>query len=154
MRKKLFGILFILIIVALGGGKFLIEHTIENSNRVLYENKNLGIGFHIPEDYKKNPFEVEEEIQENGVVIRFLDPESGALVFSMYYLDKDYWDEEVKENFSVPYSEVYKDDSSILLCVNVSDVQYDVNDVEQREKYFELWELKDEVCASLYFIES
>lgn len=153
MRKKLFGILFILIIVALGGGKFLIEHTIENSNRVLYENKNLGIGFHIPEDYKKNPFEVEEEIQENGVVIRFLDPESGALVFSMYYLDKDYWDEEVKENFSVPYSEVYKDDSSILLCVNVSDVQYDVNDVEQREKYFELWELKDEVCASLYFIE-
>ena len=153
MRKKLFGILFILIIVALGGGKFLIEHTNENSNRVLYENKNLGIGFHIPEDYKKNPFEVEEEIQENGVVIRFLDPESGALVFSMYYLDKDYWDEEVKENFSVPYSEVYKDDSSILLCVNVSDVQYDVNDVEQREKYFELWELKDEVCASLYFIE-
>lgn len=153
MREKLFGILFILIIVALGGGKFLIEHTNENSNRVLYENKNLGIGFHIPEDYKKNPFEVEEEIQENGVVIRFLDPESGALVFSMYYLDKDYWDEEVKENFSVPYSEVYKDDSSILLCVNVSDVQYDVNDVEQREKYFELWELKDEVCASLYFIE-
>ena len=35
----------------------------------------------------------------------------------------------------------------------VSDVQYDVNDDEQKEKYDELWNLKDEVLDSLYFLE-
>ena len=35
----------------------------------------------------------------------------------------------------------------------VSDVQYDVNDDEQKEKYDEPWNLKDEVLDSLYFLE-
>ena len=41
----------------------------------------------------------------------------------------------------------------LLLYMAVSDVQYDVNDDEQKEKYDELWNLKDEVLDSLYFLE-
>ena len=41
------------------------------------------------------------------------------------------WDEEVKENFSAPYSEVYRSDDNVLSCINVSDVQYDVNNIDQ-----------------------
>ena len=64
------------------------------------------------------------------------------------------WDEEVKENFSAPYSEVYRSDDNVLSCINVSDVQYDVNNIDQWEKYLELWDLREEICQSLYFIES
>lgn len=68
-------------------------------------------------------------------------------------MDKDYWDNEVKESFSIPYRELYRDDKNVLLYLSVSDVQYDVNDPAQKEKYFELLNLKDEVLDSLYFLE-
>lgn len=150
MWKKILGFLFVLIIV-ISGIKFFAKYT--NENHILYENKDLGIGFLIPKGYSNNPFKIEEKIQEYSTVINFLEPNSEALVFTIYYMDKDYWEKEVKDNFSVSYTEIYKDDNTIILCVNVSDIQYDINDDKQREKYFKLFELRDEICESLYFIK-
>ena len=107
----------------------------------------------MPEGYKENPYTVAEETTVAGTVINFFEPESKALVFSLYSMDKDYWDNEVKETFSIPYKELHRDDKNVLLYMAVSDVQYDVNDDEQKEKYDELWNLKDEVLDSLYFLE-
>lgn len=150
MKKILIGILVVVIVVI--GGIFVYENQ-KNTEQVLYENKDLGIGFLMPEGYKENPYEVEENVTHAGTVINFLEPKSKALVFSLYSMDKDYWDNEVKESFSIPYRELYRDDKNVLLYLSVSDVQYDVNDPAQKEKYFELWNLKDEVLDSLYFLE-
>lgn len=150
MKKILIGILVVVIVVI--GGIFVYENQ-KNTEQVLYENKDLGIGFLMPEGYKENPYEVEESVTDIGTIINFLEPESKALVFSLYSMDKDYWDNEVKESFSIPYRELYRDDKNVLLYLSVSDVQYDVNDPAQKEKYFELLNLKDEVLDSLYFLE-
>lgn len=150
MKKILIGIL-VVVIVAIGG-TFVYENQ-KNTEQVLYENKDLGIGFLMPEGYKENPYEVEENVTDAGTVINFFEPKSKALVFSLYSMDKDYWDNEVKESFSIPYRELYRDDKNVLLYLSVSDVQYDVNDPAQKEKYDELWNLKDEVLDSLYFLE-
>ena len=150
MKKILIGILVVVIVVI--GGIFVYENQ-KNTEQVLYENKDLGIGLLMPEGYKENPYEVEENVTHAGTVINFLEPKSKALVFSLYSMDKDYWDNEVKESFSIPYRELYRDDKNVLLYLSVSDVQYDVNDPAQKEKYFELLNLKDEVLDSLYFLE-
>lgn len=150
MKKILIGILVVVIVVI--GGIFVYENQ-KNTEQVLYENKDLGIGFLMPEGYKENPYEVEENVTHAGTVINFLEPKSKALVFSLYSMDKDYWDNEVKESFSIPYRELYRDDKNVLLYLSVSDVQYDVNDPAQKEKYFELLNLKDEVLDSLHFLE-
>ena len=150
MKKILIGILVVVIVVI--GGIFVYENQ-KNTEQVLYENKDLGIGFLMPEGYKENPYEVEESVTDTGTIINFLEPESKALVFSLYSMDCDYWDNEVKESFSIPYRELYRDDKNVLLYLSVSDVQYDVNDPAQKEKYFELLNLKDEVLDSLYFLE-
>ena len=150
MKKILIGILVVVIVVI--GGIFVYENQ-KNTEQVLYENKDLGIGFLMPEGYKENPYEVEENVTHAGTVINFLEPKSKALVFSLYSMDKDYWDNEVKESFSIPYRELYRDDKNVLLYLSVSDVQYDVNDPAQKDKYFELLNLKDEVLDSLYFLE-
>lgn len=150
MKKILIGILVVVIVVI--GGIFVYENQ-KKTEQVLYENKDLGIGFLMPEGYKENPYEVEENVTHAGTVINFLEPKSKALVFSLYSMDKDYWDNEVKESFSIPYRELYRDDKNVLLYLSVSDVQYDVNDPAQKEKYFELLNLKDEVLDSLYFLE-
>lgn len=147
MKKQIGLFLGVLLLIgATGCGK-------EPQKQVLYENKDLGIGFLMPEGYKENPYTVEEETTDAGTVINFFEPESKALVFSLYNMDKDYWDNEVKETFSIPYKELHRDDKNVLLYMAVSDVQYDVNDDEQKEKYDELWNLKDEVLDSLYFLE-
>nr|WP_288690323.1 hypothetical protein [uncultured Anaerotignum sp.] len=147
MKKQIGLFLGVLLLIgATGCGK-------EPQKQVLYENKDLGIGFLMPEGYKENPYEVEENVTHAGTVINFLEPKSKALVFSLYSMDKDYWDNEVKESFSIPYRELYRDDKNVLLYLSVSDVQYDVNDPAQKEKYFELLNLKDEVLDSLYFLE-
>ncbi len=153
MKKMMVLVLVVVLIIAILGGRHYYKSKIEDTDQVLYENQDIGIGFLMPKGYKENPFEIEENSTENGVVISFLEPESKALIFSLYYMDRNYWDEEVKENFSAPYSEVYRGEDHVLLCINVSDVQYDVNNTDQWEKYLELWDLKEEICQSLYFIE-
>ena len=81
MKKILIGILVVVIVVI--GGIFVYENQ-KNTEQVLYENKDLGIGFLMPEGYKENPYEVEESVTDTGTIINFLEPESKALVFSLY----------------------------------------------------------------------
>lgn len=156
MRKNEKNIILVLVLALIVGilcGKYYYTFQSVKSNQVLYENSDMGIGFLIPKGYKENPFAIEENTMEHGVIINFLEPESKALVFSFYWVDKNYWNEEVKKNISVSYTEVYHDEDNVLLCINVSDVQYDVNNAKQCEKYNALWNLKDEICESLYLIE-
>lgn len=153
MKKNIVLVLVLALVIGILCGKYYYEFQSVKSNQVLYENSDIGIGFLIPKGYKENPFEIEENTMENGVIINFLEPESKALVFSLYWMDKNYWNEEVKKNISVSYSEVYNNEDNVLLYINVSDVQYDVNNAKQCEKYNELWDLKDEVCESLYLID-
>lgn len=150
MKKMLICILAVVIVVV---GSICVYEAQRPVKQALYENKNLGIGFLMPKGYQENPYEVEESVTDAGTVIHFLEPESRALVFSLYSMDKDYWDTEVKETFPMIHSEIHRDDKNVLLYVNVSDVQYDVNDSKQYEKYMELWNLKDEILESLYFLE-
>ena len=153
MKKKLFICILILIVVLIGG-KYFYDLKNTDKNQILYESEAAKIGVLMPDGYHENPFAVEEHITEHGgVTISFMEPESKALLFTLYSLDKDYWEREVKENFSIIYSELYSDENNVILCVNVSDVQYDPDNQEQKEKYFELLDLKDEVCKSLYILE-
>lgn len=150
MKKTFIGMLA-LVIVVIGGIFVYVSH--KSTEQALYENKDLGIGFLMPEGYKENPYEVEEEVTDTGTIINFLEPESKALVFSLYSMDKNYWDNEVKETFPISYLELFRDERKVLLYLNVSDVQYDLNDSDQREKYIKLWNLKEQVLESLYFLE-
>ena len=92
MKKTFIGMLS-LDIVVIGGIFVYVSH--KSTEQALYENKDLGIGFLMPEGYKENPYEVEEEVTDTGTIINFLEPESKALVFSLYSMDKNYWDNEV-----------------------------------------------------------
>lgn len=150
MKKTFIGMLA-LVIVVIGGIFVYVSH--KSTEQALYENKDLGIGFLMPEGYKENPYEVEEEVTDTGTIINFLEPESKALVFSLYSMDKNYWDNEVKDTFPISYLELFRDERKVLLYLNVSDVQYDLNDSDQREKYIKLWNLKEQVLESLYFLE-
>lgn len=151
MMKKILICILAVVIVVIGG--ICIYETQKPVTQALYENQNLGIGFLMPKGYTENPYEVEENVTDTGTVIHFLEPESKALVFSLYSMDQDYWDHEVKDTFPMSYSEIHRDDKNVLLYVHASDVQYDVNDPKQHEKYTELWNLKDEILDSLYFLE-
>ena len=155
MKKTFIGMLA-LVIVVIGGIFVYVSH--KSTEQALYENKDLGIGFLMPEGYVEEApttftVEVEEEVTDTGTIINFLEPESKALVFSLYSMDKNYWDNEVKDTFPISYLELFRDERKVLLYLNVSDVQYDLNDSDQREKYIKLWNLKEQVLESLYFLE-
>ncbi len=147
--KKILSCLLIAVVLIIGA-KYFYDTKISVNNRILYENKDMGVGFLIPNGYKENPYDIKENFKDTGTVVDFSEPESKAVVFSLYIMDKDYWEKEVKENFSMPYSEIYSDENKILLCINPTDVQYDSNNIEQ---YNELFELKDKVLESMYFIK-
>ncbi len=105
-------------------------YMIENS-RILYENETLGIGFITPDECQNNYYKILENEYDNYTVIQFLDAETDMLVFSFAYIDLEYWNDEMKESFSISYSEIFKNNDTILLSVSVSDVQYDTNDTKQ-----------------------
>ncbi len=72
------------------------------------------------------------------------------LIFSFAYIDLEYWDDEMKESFSIPYSEIFKNNDTLLLSVSVSDVQYDTNDTEQKNRYLKLLHFKQKICDNIY----
>ncbi len=133
--QKIYICIFAVIILIVGG--FCVSYTQIPPIQAFYENENLGIGFPIPKGYQQNPYAVEENVADTGTIVHFLEPESRAEVFSSYHIDKDDWDNEIKEIFPVMYN---RDDKNVLLCIPVSDVQYDVHDAKQQEKYTTLWE--------------
>ena len=83
MKKMMVLVLVVVLIIAILGGRHYYKSKIEDTDQVLYENQDIGIGFLMPKGYKENPFEIEENSTENGVVISFLEPESKALIFSL-----------------------------------------------------------------------
>ncbi len=146
-------VLVLVLIIGIFGIKHYYESHNMEPNQALYENHDIGIGFLMPKGYEENPFEIEENSTKNSVVISFFEPESRSLIFSLCYMDMDYWNKEVKANFTLPYSEVYRGEDNVLLCIKISDLRYDVNNTEQWEKCHELWDLKEEICENMYLIE-
>ena len=147
--KKILSCLLVAVVLIVGA-KYFYDSKISSNNGILYENKDMGVGFLIPEGYKENPYDIKENFNNTGTVVDFLVPESKSVVFSLYNMDKSYWENEVRENFSMPYSEIYSDENKILLCINPTDVQYDSDNME---KYMQLFELKDKVLEGMYFIK-
>lgn len=121
-------------------------------NRILYENEELGIGFVTPNGYTNNCYKVlENVVNDKNIVINFFDLENEeVLIFSLSYFDLEYWNNEVKDTFPIPYSEIFRNNIGILLCVNTSDIQYNINDIEQKKNYLTLLNLKEKVCNNLY----
>ncbi len=48
-----------------------------------------GFGFLMPKEYEENPYEVKENATDIGTIINFLEPESKAVVFSVYSMDQN-----------------------------------------------------------------
>lgn len=117
--------------------------------RILYENKTLGIGVLIPEGYQNNCFKVTENNSDTNTILQFFDSEGEMLIFSLWYGNLDYWEKEVKPTFSIPYTEVCQNNNNILLCVNASDVPYDSD--AKKANYETLLQLKQKICDSVYF---
>ena len=124
-------------------------YIIENSC-ILYENETLGIGFIAPDECQNNYYKILENEYDNYTVIQFLDAETDMLVFSFAYIDLEYWDDEMKESFSIPYTEIFKNNDTLLLSVSVSDVQYDTNDTKQKNRYLKLLHFKQKICDNIY----
>lgn len=145
------GILLCLLAVAVVIWIYAAKVCEVEEREVLYENTEYGIGFWIPHGYTENPFYISDmETDGNGLMIEFFSPEADMQIFSLWYLNRAYWENEVKENFSGMYEEVYADEERVLLCVFVTDVQYDLADKEKEKEYSKLLGLKDEICDSFY----
>lgn len=124
-----------------------------DQEHVLYENEEFGIGVLLPEgaedDYTILEGEITSEEQPGRhFVVDFC--WNGCILFYLTYFDLDYWENEVRENFPISYSEVYRDHDGIWLCVNVSDVQVDPEDEKQKAEYEKHLAYKEEICASFY----
>lgn len=124
-----------------------------DKERVLYENEEFGIGVLLPEgaedDYTilEGEITAEEQPGRHFVVDFCWD---GCILFYLTYFDLDYWENEVREDFPLSYSEVYRNQGGIWLCVNVSDVQAAPEDEKQKAEYERHLACKEEICASFY----
>lgn len=125
-----------------------------NPDYILYEDEQLGIDILVPEGYSKDDYSIEKADYENYSVLNFFTAKNNQLLFSLSFFDLNYWNEEVKDNFPVIYSELYKDNSRVVLCVNVTDVQYPPDDEEQKQAYTRLLDSKENICSSIcYFTD-
>ena len=122
-----------------------------NSFNVLYEDSDLKFGVLVPVGLEKDEIKITKSKFEEYTVIEFHDSKTNALLFSLSYFDLDYWNKEVKDNFALMYSEIYRNNNEILLCVQASDVQYDINNNEEKERYNRLLQSREEICDSVYF---
>jgi hypothetical protein len=116
----------------------------------LYEDSDLKFGVLVPVGLEKDEIKITKSKFEEYTAIEFCDSKTNALLFTLSYFDLDYWNKEVKDNFSIKYSEIYRNNNQILLCVQVSDVQYDINNNEEKERYNRLLQLREEICNSAY----
>lgn len=121
--------------------------------RVLYENEEFGIGVLLPEGGEDCYSVLEAELETEGQTGRHFVVDfcwEGNILFYLAYFDLDDWENAVRENFPIAYSEVYRNQDGIWLCVNVSDVQVDAGDAERRAEYERLLSYREEICASFY----
>ena len=121
-----------------------------DKDRILYESGSLRAGVLLPEGCAKDSFHIWENQNDVTAMLHFYDPSGEMLVFSLARFDLQYWENEVRENFAVPYAEIYRDNNTVWLCVNASDVQYDPANAEQKAEYEALMAYKEEICAGFY----
>ena len=125
-RKWAVGILLCIVAVVLAIWVGAAKDEKDGDRESLYENVDYGLGFWMPQGYTENPFYISDmETVGNGLMVGFFAPEADMQIFSFWYLDKAYWENEVKESYSGMYRQVYADEERVLLCVFVTDVQYD-----------------------------
>lgn len=117
-------------------------------NRILSENETFGVL--IPKGIDKSEYEIKKKYYEYYSSIEFYEATSKGLLFTLVCYDLSYWNNEVKDNFSLAYTEIYKDDKNLLICVSASDVQYDSSNIQEKERYKKLWNTIEIVCASTY----
>ena len=122
---------------------------IMDSDKILYQNKDIAC--FIPKGYLKNDYSINLINNENYYTLNFLTAKNNQLLFSISVFDKDYWNNEVKDNFSIIYKNLYEDDIKTILCTNVSDVQYDPNNAEEKEIYKHFLSSKEQICNSMCF---
>ncbi len=121
-----------------------------SKDHILYESGSLRAGVFLPESCAKDSFHVLESQNDVAAMLHFYDPSDEMLVFSLVRFSLQDWENEVRENFAVPYAEIYRDNNAVWLCVNASDVQYDPANVEQKAEYEALLAHKEEICAGFY----
>ncbi len=117
-------------------------------NRILSENENFGVL--TPKGIDKFEYEIEKKHHDYYSSIEFYEATSKGLLFTLVYYDLNYWNNEVKDNFSLAYTEIYKDKKNLLICVSASDVQYDPSNIQEKERYNKLWNTIERVCISAY----
>lgn len=121
-----------------------------DKDRILHESGSLRAGVLLPEGCAKDVFHVLESQNDVTAMLHFYDPSGEMLVFSLARFDLQDWENEIRENFAVPYTEIYRDNNAVWLCVNASDVQYDPANAEQKAEYEALLAYKEEICAGFY----
>lgn len=153
-RKWAIGILLCIVAVLLAIWVGVAKDEKDGDRESLYENEDYGIGFRMPQGYTEDPFYISDmETDGNGLMVEFFAPEADMQIFSFWYLDKAYWENEVKESYSGMYRQVYADEERVLLCVFVTDVQYDPENREKKKEYEKLHDLQDEMCDSYYLFD-
>ena len=123
-------------------------------SKILYQDEELGVIILTPNHYSKRDYDIVKSKKNNEIVLSFFVHEKNQFLFSLNFFDIRYWNKEVKDNFPLMYSEIYKNDSMIVLCVNATDVQYPPDDIEQKEIYEQLLNTKEEICNTLCFFTS
>lgn len=98
----------------------------------------------------KSEYKVEKIDYNKYSVITFYEPVSNGLLFSLSYFELEYWNQEVKDNFPMMYTEIYKSDKNLLICISASDVQYDEGNIQEKERYQRLWNTMKKICSSAY----
>lgn len=110
-RKWAIGILLCIVAVLLAIWVGVAKDEKDGDRESLYENEDYGIGFRMPQGYTENPFYISDmETDGNGLMVEFFAPEADMQIFSFWYLDKAYWENEVKESYSGMYRQVYADE--------------------------------------------
>lgn len=117
--------------------------------RILYKDEYFGVL--MPKGLDKTEFKTIRNNYDNYMVVEFYDSQSTSQIFSLAYFDLDYWLNEVKENFSIQYTELYKNNDKIMICVFVSDVQYDA---ESKDRYTKLYNTIGQICDSLFMLDN
>ena len=106
-RKWAIGILLCIVAVLLAIWVGAAKDEKDGDRESLYENVDYGLGFWMPQGYTENPFYISDmETDGNGLMVEFFAPEADMQIFSFWYLDKAYWENEVKESYSGMYRQV------------------------------------------------
>lgn len=121
-----------------------------SKDRILYENSKWKTGVLLPEGCAEDSFHVLENQNGAAPVLHFYDSSEEMLVFSLARFDLANWENEIKENFAAPHTEIYRDSNTVWLCVNASDVQYDPDDARQKAAFEALLAQKEAICAGFY----